>query len=366
MLNLANKSVVIDAEGYLISEGVRLHDLEFGNTILNNMRRLESGAVVVEWETQNYLVEAFDQPHVASNLSIERSSSGLKFWLELPYEVRIGFDPSAFCLDDWDRIMGIGHTGIPFVLSRAAQAELFRLADELEDDRICFDGKWYETPYWLSESKSMNESKTEARLEVAEPAFWNESYLETTTPGWDLNGPHPALVSSIPQLKLPVSRIAVLGAGKGHDAAYLANLGHRVTAVDFSSNALADAKNRYPASAHLVYSQEDALSFGKKHRGQFDLVFEHTCYCAIPPRNRSDLVQSWNLALNDEGRLLGIFFAVYKNPGPAFGGSEWEVRERLKKAFHPLYWTRVKNSPGNRNGQELLVFAQKKKGASSI
>jgi hypothetical protein len=46
--------------------------------------------------------------------------------------------------------------------------------------------------------------------------------------------------------------------------------------------------------------------------------------------------------------------------GPPFGSSEWEIRERLKKFFDFLYWTRWKTTPEDRLGIELIVYAQKK------
>ncbi len=62
--------------------------------------------------------------------------------------------------------------------------------------------------------------------------------------------------------------------------------------------------------------------------------------------------------LTETGHLLGIFFVVPKRTGPYFGGSEWELREKLQTPFNFLYWTRLKFSPGWRLGAELMVYAQ--------
>jgi hypothetical protein len=44
---------------------------------------------------------------------------------------------------------------------------------------------------------------------------------------------------------------------------------------------------------------------------------------------------------------------------PPFGGTEWELRQRLKKYFHFIFWGRWQNSIDRRNGKEVLVYAQK-------
>jgi hypothetical protein len=46
--------------------------------------------------------------------------------------------------------------------------------------------------------------------------------------------------------------------------------------------------------------------------------------------------------------------------GPPFGGTEWELRERLKKYFHFIFWGRSHESIQRRDGKELTVYAQKK------
>jgi hypothetical protein len=93
--------------------------------------------------------------------------------------------------------------------------------------------------------------------------------------------------------------------------------------------------------------------------GQFDLIFEHTCYCAIPPQKRNDLVKVWRRLLTEKGQILGIFFVMPKRTGPPFGGSEWEVRERLIKSFSFKFWQRSCQSVPERLGKELLVLAEK-------
>ena len=90
----------------------------------------------------------------------------------------------------------------------------------------------------------------------------------------------------------------------------------------------------------------------------FDIVFEHTFYCAISPDKRTHLVKLWKRVLSETGHLLGIFFVIPKRNGPYFGGSEWELREKLQKDFNFRYWTRLKHSPDWRLGAELMIYTQ--------
>ncbi len=330
------------------STGQRLVDMAYGSQVLNSLKRLPSGYLEATDQDGPLCIEAFDQPLVASNIDKQN-----KTWtIQLPYGVKKTMDLDRLYLDEWDRFCGFTTDEVPFVMSRAAQAEFFRLADDYTDDSITLNGTEYHTQSWPSSPEGKD-------LAVGQSDYWSSRYMDPETMGWDLGQPHPALISAMPQLKLPQCRILVLGSGRAHDAAFLAEQGHFVTAVDFSPTAIEQAKKMYPESDRLRYVQGDAVKFGEQNKNRFDVVFEHTCYCAIDPTLRNQLVKSWHQSLVEGGHLLGVFFAVWKLGGPPFGSSEWELRSRLKAKFKPMYWTRIKNSPSRRAGQELLVYAQK-------
>ncbi|MBX9766583.1 MAG: methyltransferase domain-containing protein, partial [Bdellovibrionales bacterium] len=262
-------------------------------------------------------------------------------------------------LDAWDRVCGRTAKGIPFVLSRAAQVALFDSADELTDDSISLGGKTVLFEPWTWEVKAP--STTE---------FWNNFYrAKDAALPWELPGPHPALEAMLKQMKPPRSRISVFGCGGGHDAAYLANQSHIVKAYDFSADAIALAKSRYPRVDGLEFVQQDVLELPKRLYGMSDIIIEHTLFCAISPTRRKDLVHMWNRALVPSGYVVGIFFVMDRTQGPPFGTTEFEIHELLKKEFRFVYWNRWKSVPGTegvdglptkRDGIELVVVAQKK------
>ncbi len=337
------KSIQIDSEGYFKFGDTRVVDNVIANEVFQTLQQGDKGEYKAKIQGEEYLVEAFDEPLVAKQVF----KGGSQWEIQAPYDFRQKFSPEKLTVDDWDRFHGVTDNGIPFVFSRDAQAEFFRLVDELHDESVTIDGKEIPVPYWFKVAPDVNRSD-----------FWTNIY-NTEEPGWDMKGPTPVLVNVLPKIKLTKQRIIVLGCGEGHDAAYLAERGHIVTAVDFSEEAIARAKSKYGHISTLKFFCGDIFRLPDNWRGEFDIVFEHTCYCAVNPERRPELIKVWRSLLAPGGKLLGIFFAINKFQGPPFGGSEFEIYQRLKKGFRFLIWERAKDSHPRRLGRELLVYAEK-------
>lgn len=331
----------IDEEGAIAFDGVRVEDEQVGATLLSHLEPVEKGRFVTKWENQEVLVEAFDEPLVARHVNRE----GSQFFIHTMYGLKYPLDLTHLCVDEWDRFHGVTENKVSFVFSRSAQMDFFDLVDEFDDESVSVSGVRYLIPPFYMTTEP-----------VQKEAFWTNLY-ETETPGWELGAPANALVAVLPQLKLTKSRVLVLGCGSGEDAAYLAQQGHLVTAVDFSPQAIARAKQKYADVDNLEFFQQDIFSMNVK--GSFDLIFEHACFAAIDPSKREELIRIWRNHLIPGGHLLGVFFIMSKRSGPPFGCSEWELRERLKKHFRFLYWTRWRHSIERRKGRELVIYAQK-------
>jgi len=343
-------SIKIDREGFFInSQGLRMSDPEMGRQWLLNLKSPDFEFCQLEHEGKTILVEAFDKPLVVSQVSIK----GSDLELELPYHLKQLANLSSLSLDAWDRVHGLTEKDIPFVLSHKAQAELFNSLDEFSDDSIS-----------IGENKIPTEDFYLEKDAVSTSQFWTQIYKENPSPGWDMDGPHPALETILPQLKLLQGRFLVPGCGKGHDAFALAEAGHIVTGVDFSETALEEAKKKY-THPRLKWLQQDIFDFGQSAPQSYDYIFEHTCFCAISPKRRKKLVKVWFDTLAEGGHLLAQFFIHPRRIGPPFGTSEWELESLLSPYFDVRYWTRSKVSPGWREGLELTVYAEKKKGRSS-
>ena len=151
---------------------------------------------------------------------------------------------------------------------------------------------------------------------------WNELYEKGDTP-WDKGMPTPVLdvlFKRHPQLFQ--GRVLVPGCGLGHDARWLAAHGCEVVGVDIAVLAIERAKQLDPE--HRVdFRLANLFELPEDLRGSFDLVWEHTCLCALEPSLREKYIAGVRGALKAGGTVAGVF---YMNPdldpgetGPPFG-----------------------------------------------
>lgn len=344
------KFLQIDEEGFPLSQGLRLQDQDFGKILLQNIKSPENRKVfVTDYENETYILENFDQPFVVQHVHFKNN----KWILEFPYELSEELNLNGLTVDEWDRFHGkvlnsTTQSLIPFVFSRKAQADFFNLVTEFDDNGFFVGEKYYETTPYL-----------QAAAEVSTSTFWNQFYLQKDLPNWDLSGAHPHLEAITSQLKINKSRILVLGCGKGHDAYQLSQKGHLVTGVDWSEAAIDEAKNKYGEKENLKFVKADAFNLPERFYNAFDIIFEHTFFCAIDPERRNELIKVWRNCLVPTGYLLAFLFTVNSENQPPFSATEWEYRERLKKYFSFLYWTRLRAVSSRSLGSELVVYAQK-------
>lgn len=343
---LPQRFIQIDEEGYGLMGEIRIQDPQVGAEVLSQMSFAENGALLSRCGGVQVIVEAFDEPYVAAQINLKS-----KQWsIELPYGQSFSFKLDSLSLDEWDRFHGKTDNEIPFVMSRKAQATFFNLLEDFDDDSITFDDETYEIPAYFPTNK-----------DIGKADYWTQIYHEEGNPGWNLGEAAEALKDMLPRLKLPKSRVLVLGCGEGHDAAFFAQSGHVVTGIDFSEEAIARAQKNYGHIPGLTFLKQDVFKLDQSYNAAFDIVFEHTCYCAVEPSRRRELVKVWKQCLHDQGQVMGVFFTMYKKQGPPYGGSEWELRQRLKDSFQFVFWGRWQKSRPNRQGKELFVFAHKRR-----
>ena len=183
---------------------------------------------------------------------------------------------------------------------------------------------------------------------------WEACYRRGETP-WEKGKPHPALVEFLRRVPLR-GRGLVPGCGHGHDVRALASGADEVIGIDIAPAAI-EAASSYPEVGGERYILGDLFDLPRPMRGSFDWVFEHTCFCAIPPARRADYARSVAGALKPGGDLLAIF---YLDPGldpgetgPPFGVSV----EELDEIFGPYFTLRGEWVPSEtytgRDGREL-------------
>ncbi len=343
------KRIQIDIEGDIVFDGNKVTDAEFGRKVLASLTTRD-GITYANMDNEEFVVEAFDAPLMIRGIDKGSANDSETLWqLQGSYDFKMPFDLKNLHLDDWDRFCGHFDTGVPFVFSRAAQGQFFNMLDDYTDNSIL-----------VGNTNITIENKFKNASSISTQDFWSDFYKTKETP-WDLDGPSPVLKHALLQLKLPRQRILVLGAGKGHDAVELARAGHVVTAVDFSPDAFEAYKSKYGNKvSDLKYLIADAFQPPTEFTQSFDVVFDHTFFCAVEPKRRKEVVNLWKRALQPRGHLLAVFFLMDKDEGPPFGATEWELHQLIKKDFEPLYWTRSNVSIPTRANRELLVYASKK------
>jgi methyl halide transferase len=202
---------------------------------------------------------------------------------------------------------------------------------------------------------------------VQATSFWNERYICRNMP-WDLGQPAPPLVSWAEQhtaLLQQLQTVAVVGAGAGHDAAFFASVvlpvkGTRlhVTGMDLAPEAVNIAKTTYekdfPENLHFL--EQDLFTCPSALTESFDLVVEHTLFCAIDPERREDYVQAVAGLLKPKGYFLGLFWTHSHPGGPPFRSTEEEVKALFSPAFNIVGTHSPTDSVASRQGEETLLL----------
>lgn len=188
--------------------------------------------------------------------------------------------------------------------------------------------------------------------------FWEARYRDGQT-GWDIGQPAPALTEYADQLPDKSLRILLPGAGRGYEAEYLFRQGFsNLTVIDIASAPLQALRERVP---EFPESQLVEMDFFSYTGGPFDLVLEHTFFCALPPRMRPGYVEKMAELLRPGGKLAGLLFDFpLTETGPPFGGSEAEYRKWFSPAFELQTLGRARNSIPPRAGKELFFIFEKK------
>ena len=206
----------------------------------------------------------------------------------------------------------------------------------------------------------------DVREPVSTPAFWQALYDEGRD-GWELGGAAPALVDwlddggTFPSSADGPARVAVPGAGRGHDARLLAKRGYRVRAFDWAPSAIAEASRLAAAEGvDVAFESRDVFTLAERYAGAFDGVWEYTCYCAIDPARRDEYLRTLHDVLRPGGILVACFFPLRDGTGgPPFPVARAELGTRLARGFRIRSAAAPRRSPEQRRGLEWLVVAER-------
>jgi SAM-dependent methyltransferase len=170
----------------------------------------------------------------------------------------------------------------------------------------------------------------EKSADSTQPDFWTVRYARGRTP-WDFGGV-PAAVKLFLASSSPPGSVLIPGCGSGYEVQAFHAAGYDVTAIDFSPAAVDQAKQILGVLAERVLLGDFfAYDFGPRC---FDLIYERTFLCSMPPSRRPDYANRVADLLSTRGRLIGIFlYAEQSAPGPPYPLTEKQAERLFANQF---------------------------------
>jgi 2-polyprenyl-3-methyl-5-hydroxy-6-metoxy-1,4-benzoquinol methylase len=178
--------------------------------------------------------------------------------------------------------------------------------------------------------------------------FWESRYRDHVTP-WDA-GAVPASLKEYTRNLSPGARILIPGCGSAYEAAYLADKGFDVQAIDFSPAAVEAAQKTLGRFRNIVHLA-DFFDFDPGR--PFDVIYERAFLCALPRNMWAGYADRCAALLKPEGVIAGFFFFADTPKGPPFGTSQGELDALLEPHF-----VRIDDQPV---ADSIAVFAGKER-----
>lgn len=158
-----------------------------------------------------------------------------------------------------------------------------------------------------------------------DPQFWDQRY-QCGKMAWDFGGVPRALVEFLRQ-QSHAGRALVPGCGSGYEVRALHGAGWNVLGLDFSTAAVERARRILGAAGACVGAGD--FFAHPLAPGSFDLIYERTFLCALPPRMWPEYARRINELLSVTGRLCGYFFFGPEDEPPPYPISPDELDQLL-------------------------------------
>lgn len=170
-----------------------------------------------------------------------------------------------------------------------------------------------------------------------------EDYYRAGKPPWDTDVTPPELVTLVEgHGALSPGRALELGCGTGTNAIYLARHGWEVLAVDLIDRAARQAREKAAAAGVAVRvvcgdaTRLDELDVP----GSYDLFFDLSCYCGIPPHRRD----AYAAGLTDRAAPGALLLMFGYGPGAFEDTFAGVTADELSARF--TGWDLVNTTPG--------------------
>lgn len=163
---------------------------------------------------------------------------------------------------------------------------------------------------------------------------WSSRYREGNTK-WDL-GRSPLRLLEFIRTQPEKQSVLIPGCGRGYEIEDFQRLGHSVTAIDISSEAIRAAREQIGDIADSIIC-EDFFAFDLPV-GYFDICYERTFLCAIPASLRAMYGRRVSSLLRGNGILAGIFhYGTPEDCDPPYPMTRDDKKEILEEHFSLMY-----------------------------
>jgi len=157
--------------------------------------------------------------------------------------------------------------------------------------------------------------------------FWDSRYRDNVIP-WDA-GKVPTALREYTYKLQSGARVLIPGCGSAYEAAYLADKGFDILAIDFSPAAVEAARKNLAGYADIVRLAD---FFAFDHGKPYDMIYERAFLCALPPRMWPQYAPRTAQLLRPGGELAGFFF-LETEKGPPFGTTPDALHALLDPCF---------------------------------
>ena len=156
-------------------------------------------------------------------------------------------------------------------------------------------------------------------------AWFDEMYQENRETQekipWARQAVNPLLQSYLDENREHKGTALVIGCGLGDDAHALELSGYKVTAIDVSESALAQAKERFPKSS-ICFKKQDIFEY----EAEFDFVFEAFTIQSLPLEFREKMIKAVAKRVAKNGTLLIVAHKLeHEFQGPPYPLTKEEI-----------------------------------------
>ena len=182
----------------------------------------------------------------------------------------------------------------------------------------------------------------------SQTVFWTKRWEAGKIP-WDFGGVPPALVSFL-QRSRSASRVLIPGCGTGYEVRAFHEMGHDVSAIEFSAPAVAHAREVLGAlGERILHGNFFKHDFSNN---QYGLIYERGFLCSLPPTRWPEYAARMARLVERGGRLVGLFLYGEEPEPPPYPMTKETAMALLGSHFRLVYDEPVNQSVAVYQGME--------------